>query len=1201
MENKVESARIFIVEDDSIIKKGLELCLTELGYRLAGTASTGLDAIQQACASRPDLILMDIRLAGDIDGIEAASRIRVNIDAPIVFITAYGDEQSLERAQVTSPFGYLLKPFDPLSLHAAIEIALQRKRHEQQLLKSEMLYRAVMEQSAEGIYIYDLEDRKVLEANSKFLSTIGYSLKELQTLTIYDFIAEDRSKIDAYIEATQREIMVAPQEGTFRRKDGRIVPVEVSARLIEIVDRKAVCVSVRDIEISSLTRFRYNRLTETLLSLTTDAIENINRLVAMCGQVFDAATAIYNRLQDNALIIIGGWQVPADFLPRDEPAGSILYDNFTKAGKDVFVVKDILNSTYADSDLSVRRFNLRTYLGKTVEFAGQSIGLFSMVFQTDLDISEADKHFIEIVASAIAMEEERDQADQLLRLTEERFKRLTDNIQDGIAIIENDKVVYINDRLCEITGYSREELVDLHLLDLAPGESSDHGGKVTGPGWTDPAQFSGLWLQRKDGKKRYVESRHSVLREGDKIVSRYIVTSDVTDQKRANQALEMNEARYRAIVEDQTDLICRFSPEDLCLTFVNSAYARFFNQSRSTLLTQVFLSNANIQNRSQCIQRINQITPHEGLVTFECRMHITDQVPTRWVFWTVRGVYDQQEHLVELQAVGQDITDRKNAENSLQRRVDQLSTIHVVSQEIVKAGLDADRVYQAIHRAVGKLMPCEAFVISWLSESSNEIDVVYIIDKSGRLPPKRIESGSGISDYVLRSGKSLFINHYDPDNDIYQSIHYGDPDSVRSVLAAPMHLGNRIIGMLSAQSYQTDAYEAEDLQLLELMSNYAAIALENARLYEQTSQSLHRLSALHTIDIAVASSLDLQVTLNIILDQTITLMGSDAADILLLNPYTQMLEYAYGRGFKTRSLEKSRIRLGQPLAGQAALERQTFTVTDISKVSASPTFMQTLSEENIIAYSASPMIAKGQVKGVLEIYHRITPRYGSDWKNFLETLAGQAAIAIDNASLFNEIQRSNVELTLAYDTTLEGWSRTLDLHNREIPGSTVKITEQAVQLARCMGISDEEIVRLHRGALLHDVGKVLIPAEILLKPGPLTAKEMLVMQKHPINACEILAKIQFLGSALDIPHYHHEKWDGSGYPDGLKGEQIPITVRIFAIIDVWDALTSDRTFRKAWSEEQALAYIREQSEKHFDPLVVDAFFMNEIWKIGTTE
>ena len=189
-----------------------------------------------------------------------------------------------------------------------------------------------------------------------------------------------------------------------------------------------------------------------------------------------------------------------------------------------------------------------------------------------------------------------------------------------------------------------------------------------------------------------------------------------------------------------------------------------------------------------------------------------------------------------------------------------------------------------------------------------------------------------------------------------------------------------------------------------------------------------------------------------------------------------------------------------------------------------------------------------------------------------------------------KLREANAQLLNAYEATIDGLSHALDLRDRETEGHSRRVTEVTIKLAQALDISDEEITHIRRGSLMHDIGKIGIPDSILHKPEPLADEEWSIMRKHPQFAYDMLASIEYLRPALVIPYNHHEKWDGTGYPRGLTGEEIPMSARLFAIADVWDALTSDRPYRPAWSQEQALAYIREQSGKHFDPKVVELFF-----------
>ena len=369
---------------------------------------------------------------------------------------------------------------------------------------------------------------------------------------------------------------------------------------------------------------------------------------------------------------------------------------------------------------------------------------------------------------------------------------------------------------------------------------------------------------------------------------------------------------------------------------------------------------------------------------------------------------------------------------------------------------------------------------------------------------------------------------------------------------------------------------------------YASIA------EEQIKHKIDRLAGLRYIDMAITASLDLRVTLNVILEQVSATLHVDAADILLLNPNTLRLEHAASRGFRTKVLQHSHLRLGEGHAGRAALEARTVSIENLQKDAGDLLRAPLLSEEDFITFCCAPLISRGNIKGVIEIFHRTKLDINQELLDFVEALASQAAIAVDNASMFNDLHRANTELSLAYETTLEGWSRALDLRDKETEGHSRRVTETTVRLARDMGMSEEELKNVRRGALLHDIGKMGVPDHILLKPGPLTEEEWKVMRMHPVYARDLLLPITYLKSALDIPYCHHEKWDGTGYPRGLKGEEIPLPARIFALVDVCDALQSDRPYRSGWPKEQVIEHIKSLSGNHFDPEVVKAFLKSEM-------
>lgn len=278
------------------------------------------------------------------------------------------------------------------------------------------------------------------------------------------------------------------------------------------------------------------------------------------------------------------------------------------------------------------------------------------------------------------------------------------------------------------------------------------------------------------------------------------------------------------------------------------------------------------------------------------------------------------------------------------------------------------------------------------------------------------------------------------------------------------------------------------------------------------------------------------------------------------------------------------VRVGVGVTGWVAQHGKSVLIGDVRQDKRYHSIREDIRSELCV-----PLIRKDQIIGVMNIETARLNAYSEIDKQILETIASQLAIAIENANLFTNLEQTHLELSLAYESTLKGWAQALELRNVETKGHSDRVTEMTVRLAKLMGVDEPELVHLRRGAMMHDIGKMAIPDSILLKPESLTIEEWDIMRKHPVYAYEMLSLIEYLQPALDIPYCHHEKYDGTGYPRGLIGEQIPLTARIFAIVDVWDALISDRPYRKAWSKEEACKYIQKNSGNHFDPQVVDSF------------
>ena len=582
------------------------------------------------------------------------------------------------------------------------------------------------------------------------------------------------------------------------------------------------------------------------------------------------------------------------------------------------------------------------------------------------------------------------------------------------------------------------------------------------------------------------------------------------------------------------------------------------------------------------------------LSTFEAAMQRNNELKkARDELWELNECLEEKvkERTGELSA---EIVERKQAEAEIQHRITELEVVYSASLaitsllepgkigkkllDILSDGLHWDHSLVHIYNPLIKKTELLA-----LHQPGLESETDYLAAEE-QIQSKMKNPDQGLAGWVIQNGKSIYCG------DLTREKRYIETwPGMYSGIYLPLKSGEHIIGCLSIESERENAFTETDEWLFTTLAAQASSALENGRLFSETQSSLRKSQALREIDMVISGTVDLDLVLEIALKHILTELGSDAAIILLKDFQKHTLVYRHGKGLRTKALLDCDYLDGNCLAVQVEKTRETIQIPDLlareGKFSHSPAF----SREGFINYTGIPLIAKGEVEGVLEIFNRVPVVLDQPKLDFLEAMVGQVAIAIDNATIYQDLQESNRELSLAYDATIEGWSNALDLRDKETEGHTQRVTELTLKVTRAMGIPGSERIHIRRGALLHDIGKMGVPDNILLKPGPLTDEEWIIMRKHPQFALDMLSKITYLQPALDIPYCHHEKWDGSGYPRGLEGKNIPLAARIFSVIDVWDALTSDRPYRKAWTNERALEYIKAEIGTHFDPDVIEPF------------
>jgi PAS domain S-box-containing protein len=1042
------------------------------------------------------------------------------------------------------------------------EDVTQRRETEQALRESEAKFRSYIEHAPQAIFVTDATGHYI-DCNPAAIEMLGYDAASLLGMRITDImLPEDRDVVLRDLNALIAERQLE-REYRVKRQDGQLVWIALCAVMIAGERAMAFCTDItaeKEAEDALRTsEARYRLLAENMANVVW--ILNVNTMR------FEYASPSVERLRGYTPEEVLGQSV-ADTMT---PASFAMIQENLPARLSAFFAGDLSIGSQADEVEQTRKDGSTVWTDVTTTFIKSDDGTIRVV-GVSRDISQRKK------------------AAEALRESEERFRSIAEQMVDVLFVTWTNGIIgYLSPSAADVFGWTPEEMVGQNFTRfLVPSEIPHAMAKFQSDiERGQPSRGLELMMKRKDGSTFWGELNAAARRRNGRAIDVIGLISDISERKSAERVLHESEARYRAIVEDQTELVTRWFPGGT-VTFVNEAYCRFVGKLRGELLGSQILIDLPSEDRETVAQHVARLSQEHPVLDSEEYV----QLPSgemRWVQWTDRALFDEEGRMVEVQSVGRDITERKQMDVELHARTNELEALFALSSALNIAQTEHDMLPVTLAE-VNQALGADAVVLSLYDE---EEDTFVTALATGDLAPNAgriLKSKTPDALQILRSGRAFVVD------DISQFGGYADSvvgaEHMGPAIISPVQSQDKFLGIIAvARKTGSPGFNGSAVRLLAAGGEMVGNALHRVRLHDQAMVRLQHLQTLQRIDSAITSSLDLTLTLPLLVAEITSQTGVDATAVLLFNPHTLVLEYATGRGFRTRSIEKTRVRLGEGFAGRAALERTIISSDDLyTEAAGHDVFQQWVRAESFVAYNGVPLIVKGQVKGVLELFHRTPLPFDTEWFDFLETLAHQAAIAIDNVELFEGVQRSNLELGLAYDATIEGWSRAMDLRDRDTEGHTLRVTEITERLAHAFGMSEAEIVNVRRGALLHDIGKMGVPDAILHKPGKLTDQEWEKMRKHPQYAYDMLWPITYLRPALDIPYCHHEKWDGTGYPRGLKGEAIPLAARVFAVVDVWDALISDRPYRSAWPVERVREYIRGETGKQFDPRVVEAFF-----------
>ena len=1229
--------KILIVDDEENNLYFLQVLLSSNGYDLM-SASNGAEALELALQVKPDVIISDI-LMPVMDGFSFCRACKEDErlwEIPFIFYTAtYTEPQDEALALSLGAERFIIKPTEPaeflallketlekqaagelVASHGAIDDAEYYKEHsaalirkledkvaeleeknrrveadnearkkaEEELQESKNSYAALVDNAPVGVY--RTKDGVFLFANQELASMVNYAspadLIGEQSLLLYQN-SNDRARM---LEALTKEKQVKNFETRLLTRDGQGKVVLLSATaedgtltgmVIDITDRKRIEEKLKESE----ELFKY-------------AFENApigKALVALDGRFLKINRSLANILGYSEEEL--QQKTYHEITHPDDQDVQTPYSQKLLTGE---IQSYLVEKRYFHKNGRVISAQLNVSLVRNKN--GQPLYFVSQY--QDITLSQR-------------MEEELRHSNDLLNITGEIAKIGGWEVILATQTLNWTEEVYRIHEVDPATRPNLAEAINFYAPEARPVISAAVQACVDSG---EPYDLE-LELITAKGRRIWVRAQGAAECRDGKIARIYGAFQDITERKLAEEKLRESEERYRLISSVVSDYVFYSKIETdgkVIHSWMAGAFEAITGYSFEVYIARGgWRASLHPDDLAEDDRALEKLRANQSVIS-EIRT-ITKSGKTVWVRVYAHPVWDaERNELIGITGAVQDITERKQDEEMIHQRTQDLELINAISSAI-NQDMGIKDVIAFVSKELLNIFNCSIVVVAQPGPDQNFLLVDHVefastlfkkVEKmiGGNMKSLHVKmpiTGDGPFARILKQGKIEMIN--DPETIRAMMVEYGENEmqrrlisqaskvlGFRCVIPVPLIANERIYGLLQIGNSAPlpESFVKRIWVIAEQMT--AAFARKHAE--QQINQRLQNIEALHTIDNAIANSMDIRLTLKVVAEETIMQLGVDAADILLYSPASNLLETSVNQGFRTPAMQKVSLRIGPGRAGQIASNWQRIFISDLAVYRGEFTRASLFTGEDFVTYCGVPLWAKGQFIGVLEVFNRSRLNPDPDWFNFLETLAGQAAIAIDSINSFNEIQISNTKLIMAYDATIEGWSRAMDLRDEETEGHTQRVTDLTLKLARIMGIADDQLIHIRRGALLHDMGKLGIPDRILLKPDKLTAEEWVIMRKHPVYAYDMLSSIEYLRPALDIPYCHHEKWDGSGYPRGLKGEEIPLAARIFAVIDVWDALTSDRPYRKAWTREQTLEYIREQTGSHFDPQIVEVFLAN---------
>lgn len=1201
--DKAEPLNLLLVEDSDIDAHLLAYELKQAGFDVHMQRVQTEEEMRAALArSQWDAVISDFHLPS----FSASDALEVlhesGLDLPFIIVSGVIGEETAVQMMRAGAHDYLMKG-NLNRLGEALRremrearVREERRRGEIALRESESRFRMLFERSSDAIFVVEKKSGRYLDANHAAEELTGRSLDEIRRLRTFDITPKGARERLERIAASDQTIEFGEVE--YLRPDGSVRITQLTSVPI---NHEIVFGIAHDITESQQTKAALERRAREMEALYKTSLE-INAqidLMTLLNTIVKEAASLLNapmggiylmEPDDETLKLVVAYKLPPNLLGVCLRLGEGLSGRVALSGKPLMI------SDYSAWENRADIFNqivFRRALGAPLKVKDKIVGVIKVIDNASTEPYSADEiRMLQLFAdqAAIAVENarlfetaqreltERRQAEIALRESEERYRTVVTGA-DVVSFMLNNQGVFT---FSEGKGLAQLGLKPGQVVGVSALEMYRDFPSIIN---SIKRALAGETVRSEDhiGEIIFDTTYAPFFDEKGTVQGVIGVAVDITDRIKSEEQLRESERSYRGLFNSVTDAIY-IQDKDGRFLDVNQGAVEMYGYPRHYFIGKSPEAlGAPGKNDFDHIRQLIRKAFQGETQTFEFWGQRSNGEIFPKDIRLFKGTYFGQEVVI---ALARDITERQRAEQALRRQLKELTILHAIAGMAIRART-IDELVEFVTQEVGRAFYSDNFGFGFLDETEQFIRPHPSYQGlTSNIPPLYSVQNS-VSGSVVLSGKPRRIGDVTKEPD-YLMV---NPD-IRSELCVPIKLGERSIGIINAESKDLDFFTEEDERLMLTIAGQMANAIERFRLFEAESSRRLEAETLKEAISALSSSLELEKVLEIIMNSIAQAVAFDSASIFLLDGDCLRIMMTRGLPNPQEVMNKT-FPADDPLFTETIRNKQLVILEDAAL---DPRFKKWGETNYVHGWMGIPLIARGEVIGYITLDSRKPAAYSQQQAKLAQAFANQAAIAIQNARLFEGIQKSLKELNEAYETTIEGWSRALDLRDRETEGHTLRVTELTLKLAEAMGFNEEERVHIRRGALLHDMGKLGVPDRILLKPDSLTEEEWEIMRMHPLYTYQMLAPIEYLRPALEIPLSHHERWDGSGYPRGLKGKEIPLVARIFAVVDVWDALTSDRPYRPAWSKQATLEYLKKNAGIQFDPEVVKTFL--QLWEQG---